>query len=55
MAEEKEKTKKELYIVGEVATQTSPVIVNTKTEETYRVEAAIAKLMNDVEELKGLL
>ncbi len=54
MAKE-ETAKKEHYMVGEVATQTQPVIVNTQTEETYTVEVALAKILNEIEAMKKLL
>ena len=54
--EVKEKeVKKEKYMVGEVATQTQPVIVNTETDETYTVEIALAKVLNELEVIKKLL
>lgn len=53
--DEKNKEKKERFSVGEVATQTAPVIVDTKTNETYQIEAALAKILNALEDLKGLL
>lgn len=40
------------FQVGAVAVQTEPVIVDTKTEEQYNMYTAIAKIMNDIEELK---
>lgn len=54
--EEKKPEKKIRYVIGEVATQTAPVIVDQKEEnKTYSVEEAIAKIMNDLNDLKGLL
>lgn len=43
------------FVVGQVATETKPMVVDTRTEETYSVETALAKIMNDLEELKQLL
>lgn len=54
--EEKKETKTEKYFVGEVPTQTAPMIIDSKTEEQYTIELALVKVMNDLEELKqGLL
>lgn len=53
--EEKKEEKKERFVVGEVPTQTAPVIVDKETDETYPVEQALAKILNDLDELKGLL
>lgn len=53
--EEKEEkvVKREIWQVGEVATQTQPVIV--KGDERLEVYAALARIMNDLDELKRLL
>jgi hypothetical protein len=40
------------FQVGAVAVQTEPVIVDAKTEEQYNIYTALAKIMNDIEELK---
>lgn len=45
--------KKEYWGVGQVATQTQPVIV--KGEEKLDSFEALARIMNDLDELKGLL
>ena len=57
MKEEKVEPKKAnpTFVVGQVATETKPMVVDTRTEETYSVETALAKIMNDLEELKQLL
>jgi hypothetical protein len=63
MAKEKQEAKPEekeeeqqKYFVGEVPTQTAPVIVDRESNTQYSVELALAKIMNDIEELKkGLL
>lgn len=47
--------KKPTFVVGQVATETKQMVVDTRTEETYSVETALAKIMNDLEELKQLL
>lgn len=51
------KTKEEdvLWKVGQVATQTQPVVYNTKTNEQYELIESIAKIMNDLEEIKDFL
>lgn len=56
MAKEEEKKQKEpqaLFVVGEIPTETKPVIANTQTNEQYDIYLAIAKIMNDVEEIKN--
>ena len=53
--EEKEAKKSPIFVVGQVATETKPMVVDTRTEETYSVETALAKIMNDIEDLKQLL
>jgi len=57
MVEEKpkEKKKEEVWIVDEVPTQTTLVVRNTKTNEILDLTGAIAKILNDLEELKKLL
>ena len=64
MPKEDEKEKKLRWAVGQIATQTAPVIVDTtitdpkaieKGENTLTVELALAKIMNDLEDLKSLL
>ena len=59
MAKEKQEEKEEdasKYKVGEVATQTEPVIIDTEENIQYPIITALAKIMNDIEELKkGLL
>ena len=49
----KAEVKKEVWVVGEVATQTQPVIV--KDGESLDVYAALARILNEVEQFKGLL
>lgn len=48
---------KEKYVVGRVPTDYETVIVNNESEEdeVYTVQSALAKIMNDLEELKKLL
>ncbi len=56
--ESKKEVKKEKidrYNVGEIATQTSQVVVDTKTNKQYTEITFLAKLGNDIEELKKLL
>lgn len=47
--------KKEVWMVGEIATQTQPVIVNTVTEEQLDLHLALARILNALEQLKKLL
>jgi len=47
--------KKEVWVVGEVATQTQPVIVNTVTEEQLDIHLALVRILNTLEQLKKLL
>jgi len=53
--EKKTKEKKEIWVVGEVPTQTTPVVVNTATEEQLDIHLALARVLNDLEKLKKLL
>jgi len=58
MAKEKEeeaKETKERYEVTEVATQTTPVIKDNKSEEIYNELTILCKIANDLEALKKLL
>ena len=41
--------------VGEVATETQPVLVNQESGEQLSSIEALAKLMNDIEDLKKLI
>lgn len=54
MTEEKPRWK-----LGEVATQTAPVIIDTQDENeesrVYNVERAIVKILNEVEEIKSTI
>jgi hypothetical protein len=52
MEEKKEKTPKEFYSVGEVATQTEKVIRDNETEENLDIFGILVKIANDVAELK---
>ena len=47
--------KKDRYGVGEIATQTAPVILDTKDNKQYSELTFLAKLGNEIEELKRLL
>jgi hypothetical protein len=49
----KEKTPR--FTLGAVATQTEDVIVDNETKTHYTILTAIAKLLNDVEEIKKRL
>ena len=64
MPKEDEKEKKLRWAVGQIATQTAPVIVDTtitdpkaieKGENTLTVELAIVKLLNNQEKLMQLI
>ena len=50
---EETKEQKQKYEIGEVATQTRPVIVNTETKQAYTELEALLKILKDVEELKN--
>ena len=51
--EPKEQKQKERYQVGEITTQTAPVVIDTENKnEAYTVDAALAKIMNDLEFIK---
>jgi len=53
MVEKKEEVKNYKYAVGEIPTQTDYVIVDTENDnEQFNLLTAMAKLMNDVEEIK---
>ena len=52
---EPEKVKKQKYEVGEVATQTAPVIINNETEKSMTTEMALAEILNKLDKIhKGL-
>ena len=44
--------KKERFIVGEVTTQTQPIIKDTESEKVMDVYEALATLLNDVALIK---
>lgn len=46
---------KPIWVVGQVATETKPMVVDTRTEETYSIETALAKILNNQEKLLQLL
>lgn len=50
--EEKQAENEERFFVGEIATQTAPMIVDRETNTQYTVELALAKIMNDIVDLK---
>lgn len=54
---EKETSEKstERYIVGRVATETEPIIVDTKTEEQFEQFDVLARIMNTLEKLNKKL
>ena len=47
--------KKERYVVGEVPSQYTTAVVDTAENKVFTIETAIAKIMNDIEELKKIL
>jgi hypothetical protein len=47
--------KEALWEVAQVPTEYGIAIVNKKTNEAFDINSAIAKIMNDLEELKKLL
>ena len=57
--EDKEKKIKERFIVGQVATQTAPVVIDTAEDDeekkTLTLEQAMARVLNNTEQLKQLL
>ena len=55
MTEEKTEVKKERYSVGEVATQTEQVIIDSKDNKNYTVIDFLAKLGNEIQKLQKLL
>jgi len=56
MAEEKKpKQEKERFEVAEIATQTTPVIRDTKKDEVYTELTILCKIANDLEKLKKQL
>lgn len=53
---EEGKEEDELYVVGKVPTDYETIIYNSDDqEEIYNIYKALAKIMNDLEELKKLL
>ena len=55
MVGDKEEKKKEKYIIGEIATQTAPVIIDTETKAQYTELTMLAKIANDIEKVKKSL
>lgn len=48
--------KKDKYLVGEVATQTAPVLIDSETKETLTDINILAKILNNQEKImKALL
>ena len=52
---EKETENKERYVVGQVPTQYADAVIDVETKTAFTTETALAKIMNDVEQLKKLL
>lgn len=53
--EEKKEEVKERFIVEEVPTEHTPMVVDTEKGEAYTIQAALAVIMNDLDKLKKLL
>lgn len=53
--ETKEEKPKERFVVGEIATQTAPVILDTETEEQYTEMTALAKILNTLTKVEKAL
>ncbi len=53
--EDKEEKKKEVWEESTIATQTAPVIVNTKENKQYDVTSAMVKVLNNQEKMMILL
>ena len=53
--EKKEEVKTEKWVVTEIPETTKPAIVDTEKKEVYTIETALAKILNDLEQLKKLL
>ena len=48
--------KKEIkYIIGEIPTQTDFVITTKEGDEQYNILTAVAKMMNDIEEIRDVI
>jgi len=59
MAKEKE-GKKEKFVLGSVATQTAPVVIDTSKEEedeerVLSTEAALAQILNKLEDIEKIV
>lgn len=57
---EKKEEKKDRFVVAQVATQTAPAIIDMEAPEDSEerilpVEIALAKILNKLEKLQGLL
>lgn len=52
-----EKQTSERFVVGQIPTETKDYVVDNSAEppKVYTLETALAKIMNDLEELKKLL
>ena len=53
--EPKKEEIKEKYVLGYIATKTEPVIIDQDTEEQYDLHKMLAKIGNDIEEIKNFL
>ena len=52
MAENKKEAKQSRYILENVATQTMPVIVDSKQNRSYSETEALLEILNKIEELR---
>jgi len=43
------------YFIASIPTETQPIIAHGKRNEQYEVISAIAKIMNDLEEIKEMI
>lgn len=55
MAEKEKVEKKDRFVIGEIATQTDLVIIDTETDTKYNVLTFLAKIGNDLEMIKKTL
>lgn len=55
MKQEEKKTEKERYTIVNVATQTSPALYDSETEQQLDIMEALKQILNTLEKLKGLL
>lgn len=51
--EEKEETYR--YVVGQVPTQTEPMIIDNETDDQYNIYHCLASIMNKLDDLEKLM